>query len=85
MRLSEIGPLQSGEFDLLLDLIGEAVSADVLAGEAAEIFSGDGSLRVRLEPTDDGRLAVIQTTEGVFSGPDHWISIEAGSVEEVIP
>jgi hypothetical protein len=68
MRLSELEQLEAGEFDLFLDLLGEAVSM--------EILSGNGCLRVKLEPTDDGREASIMTTEGTFSGPDHWISIE---------
>ena len=37
---------------------------------------------VDLEPTGDGRVAVIQTPDGVFSGPDYWISIESNSLEE---
>jgi hypothetical protein len=39
-------------------------------------------LRVTLEPTADGRTAVIHTPDGVFSGPDHWISIGPSSAEE---
>lgn len=76
MRLSELEQLDVGEFDLFLDLLGEAISARVLSTEPVEIMSGDGSLKVRLEPTGDGRDASIATSDGVFSGPDHWISIE---------
>jgi hypothetical protein len=83
MRLSELEQLEAGEFDLFLDLLGEAVSM--------EILSGNGYLRVKLECTDDGREACIVTTEGTFCGPDHWISIEqisgedtVGSPEEVV-
>jgi len=73
MRLSELELLEAGEFDLFLDLLGDATSV--------ELLSDDGFLRVKLEPTNDGREAAIMTTEGVFSGPDHWISIEC---EEVV-
>jgi uncharacterized protein (TIGR02677 family) len=73
MRLSELELLEAGEFDLFLDLLADATSM--------EVVSDDGFLRVRLEPTNDGREAAIMTTEGVFSGPDHWISIER---EEVV-
>jgi uncharacterized protein DUF2397 len=83
MRLSELEQLEAGEFDLFLDLLGEAVSM--------EILSGNGYLRVKLERTDDGREASIVTTEGTFCGPDHWISIEqisdqdaVGAPEEVV-
>jgi hypothetical protein len=41
-----------------------------------EILTGDGCLRVRLEPTGDDRMASISTADGVFSGPDQWILIE---------
>ena len=76
MRLSELEHLETGEFDLFVGLLGEAVSARVFSNEPVEIFSGDGRLRVKLEPTGDGREALILTTNGVFRGPDHWISIE---------
>ena len=81
MRLSELAQLETGEFDLFLDLLGEAVSTSILDDEPSEILSNDGSLRITLEPTRDGRSAVIQTPCGTFSGPDHWISIERSSEE----
>jgi uncharacterized protein (TIGR02677 family) len=84
MCLSDLEYLATGEFDLFLDLLGGAMSASLLSGDAVEIPSSNGSLTVRLEPTGDGRTALIQTPEGVFSGPDHWISIER-SFTEVLP
>jgi hypothetical protein len=84
LRLSELDHVESDEFDLFLEIIGEAVAASVLEGETSEVLSSDGSLRVRLEATDDGRMAVIRTPEGVLTGPDFWISVEPGSVEEVV-
>jgi len=63
MRLSQLEFLELDEFDLLLDLLGEGV----------EILSGDGSPRIRLEPTADGETAMILTDGGMFSGPDYWI------------
>src|SRR5213593_4812740 len=82
MRLSQLERLDTGEFDLLLDLLVEAVSARLFPAEAVEIISGDGSLRIKLEPTDDERQATIMTPEGALSGPDYWISIEQISFEE---
>ena len=66
MRLSQLEYLELDEFDLLLDLLGEGV----------EILSGDGSPRIRLEPTADGETAMILTDGGMFSGPDYWISVD---------
>jgi uncharacterized protein (TIGR02677 family) len=76
MRLSDLEYLDANEFELFLDLVAEAVSARVSPTDAAEIFSGDGSLKVRLEPTADNREALILTNEGTFSGPDQWITIQ---------
>src|SRR5262249_34351838 len=59
MRLSQLEDLQAGEFDLLLDMLSEAVSARIFSTEAVEIFSGDGCFKIRLEPTGDEREASI--------------------------
>jgi uncharacterized protein (TIGR02677 family) len=83
IRLSEMEYLETSEFELFLDLLAEAVSARISPAEAVEILSGDGCLRIRLEPTNDGREALIMTEEGTFSGPDHWISIDALSTSEI--
>jgi hypothetical protein len=85
MRLSELGKLETDEFDLLLEFLGETVVAGDVHDDANEILSSDGSLRVKLEPTHDGQTATIQTAEGVFAGPDHWIIVERNVTEEVAP
>lgn len=77
IRLSELEHLETGEFDILLDLLGEAISARVFSNEAVETLSADGSLSVKLEPIDDGRDAMISTAEGIFSGPDQWIRMDS--------
>src|SRR5262249_28422620 len=84
IRLSDLEKLDTGEFDLFLDLVGEAVSSEGSPGDAVEIASGNGSFRVKLEPTGDGREAFITTPDGILSGPDHWISIERNT-EEALP
>jgi uncharacterized protein (TIGR02677 family) len=84
IRLSELEHLETGEFDILLDLLGEAVSARVFSNEIVEILSADGSLSVRLEPTDDGREAIIITNDGMFSGADQWICIEPIPAERIV-
>jgi len=83
IRLSELEYLAVGEFELFLDLLGDAVSARISAADAVEIVSGDGCLRIRLEPARDDRHATIDTTDGAFSGTDLWISIEQIAVEDL--
>ncbi len=82
-RLSEIPFLQNNELDLLLDLLGEAMSARVDPTEPVEVLFADGCLRIKLEPTGENRQATIRTSEGMFRGPDHWISIERIPTPEV--
>jgi uncharacterized protein (TIGR02677 family) len=84
VRLSDLGRLEVGEFELFLDLLAEAMSARVFPTEPVEIVSGDGCLKVRLEPTGDGRETLVLTPEGLFSGPDHWITVDQISTEEVL-
>jgi uncharacterized protein (TIGR02677 family) len=77
--LSQIGTLDSGEFDLFLEILGEALAMKGRPQDAVEITSSDGALRIRLEPlsgTPGAGIAVIRTPAGDFSGPDHAITIE---------
>jgi len=83
IRLSELEHLETREFELFLELLGEAISARVFDDQPVEILSGDGCLRIRLEPTADGREALILTTDGILSGPDHWIRIEPISTNDL--
>ena len=85
MRLSELVQLETDEFDVLLDFLAEAITGGDLHDDSAEIVSSDGSLKVKLEPTRDGETAVIQTSEGMFSGPDHWITVDRNVTEEIAP
>jgi uncharacterized protein (TIGR02677 family) len=85
IRLSELGQLETDEFDLLLEFLGETVIGGDVNDDANEILSSDGSLRVKLEPTRDGQTASIQTSDGVFAGPDLWIIVERNVTEEVAP
>jgi uncharacterized protein (TIGR02677 family) len=75
MRLSEMGRLEAAEFGLFLELLGDALAARPRPDEPVETTSSDGSLRIALEPTRDGATAVIETPAGVFSGPDHFITV----------
>jgi uncharacterized protein (TIGR02677 family) len=74
--LSEIGSLNSGEFDLFLEILGEALAMKSRPQDLVEIISSDGTLRITLEPALCPGIAVIRTPSGHFSGPDHFITIE---------
>jgi len=75
-RLSELGELSPTEFELFLDLLGETLAMKMDDADPVHAVSGDGALRITLEPTGDGSLAVIETTTGRLAGPDHYITIE---------
>jgi len=74
-RLSGFAELESAAFELFLELLGEALSAQTHGLDPVEVTSTDGALVVRLEPIPDGGEAVIQTSEGTLRGPDGWITI----------
>jgi hypothetical protein len=44
-------------------------------GATVERQTGDGLLRIRLEPLGPDTRAEIQTPQGVFAGRDHVIAI----------
>ncbi len=75
IRLSDLGALAPAEFSLFLDLLGETLSCRVRVDERVEIVSSDGTFQIILEPTGDGRGAMIVTSTGSFSGVDHYATI----------
>ena len=75
-RLSQLGSLDPMEFSLFLDLLGEALACCGGEEETVEACSGDGTLRIRLQPIAGGELATLETVHGTFTGPDHEILIE---------
>lgn len=76
-RLSEIGRLDSHAFALLLSILGEALTAQSTPEDVVERQTGDGLLRIRLEPMAAHTRAEVVTDAGVFSGRDHRITITA--------
>lgn len=76
-RLTELGPLQDGTFRLFLDLLGHALTRRPDRAGPIDVESADGTLRIRLEPVPDAPDATLRTAHGVFTGADHWVSIEA--------
>jgi uncharacterized protein (TIGR02677 family) len=75
LLLSELGPLDRHEFRLLLGLIGEALSAQSTPDAPVERQSGDGLVRIRLEPLGPDTHAAVETELGVFSGRDHRLTV----------
>jgi len=82
-RLSQLGQLDEQEgldhhaFGLFLALLGEALAAQAHPDAPVERLSGDGLLRIRLEPLARGSHAEIHTSAGVLAGRDHLLTITA--------
>lgn len=74
-RLSELGALDAHAFALFLSLLGEALMAQATPDETVELQSGDGLLRIHLQPLDARSHAEIATPAGTFAGRDHQITI----------
>lgn len=83
MRLSDIGTLEPTEFELFLDLLGEALARKIHPADAVEATSSDGALRILLAATGDHAIAVIETRWGRFSGLDHFIEVHALYSEDI--
>jgi uncharacterized protein (TIGR02677 family) len=75
LLLSELGLLDRHEFRLLLGLIGEALCAQSTPDAPVERQSGDGLLRIRLEPLGRDTHATVETELGVFAGRDHRLTV----------
>lgn len=76
MRLSDFGLLDPAAFNLLLDLLGEALASRTDPRLPAEAASMDGALLIRLGPAEEEeRWAEIVCTDGVLRGPDCEITI----------
>ncbi len=75
-RLASLGPLGDDSFRLFLDLLGHALTQRSDRAGSIDVESADGTLRIRLEPVPEGGQATLVTTDGAFTGPDHWITIE---------
>ena len=76
-RLSELGTLDGHAFQLFLQLLGEALTAQPSPNESVERQTGDGLLRIRLEPLGRATRARVVTPAGTFAGRDHLITISA--------
>lgn len=78
MKLSELGRLDTpAQFELLLDLLGEALSRKKDRREAVEATSSDGALTIALEPFEGAGEVAVATRDGVFHGEDHFVTIQS--------
>lgn len=63
-------------FELLLDLLGEALSSHIDKSMTIEATSIDGSLIIELTPLPDtNKTARLRTSHGILTGPDFRVSI----------
>ena len=74
-RLSELGTLDPHAFGLFLNLLGEALAEQEGPEATVERQTGDGLLRIRLEPLGPDSRAEVHAPHGVFAGRDHLITI----------
>jgi len=77
IRLSEIGELDYAEFELFLDLLGEALATRGNRRQPIEATSSDGSIVIGLAPVGNGATATIASPAGRFHGPDHYVEIRS--------
>ncbi|CAN5303999.1 hypothetical protein BH23ACT9_BH23ACT9_32030 [soil metagenome] len=74
VRLSDLA-VDEGTFPLLLRLLTDALAAAGPGGPATTT-SSDGTMRLHLRPTGDGRLAHIRTATGTLVGHDHVLQVD---------
>ncbi|MDT0329994.1 TIGR02677 family protein [Nocardiopsis lambiniae] len=75
VRLSAFGGLEHDVFEELLSLLGRALSEPVSGDGARRALTSDGRMEIVLLAAGDGRVATLRTPLGVFTGPDHVVSI----------
>lgn len=75
LRLSELGQLEPDAFSLLLQLLGDALSQATHADQPVTATTGDGSLRIELEPLGPDTEAAIRTAAGTLTGRDYRLRI----------
>lgn len=82
ITLSTLGRLDRHAFRLFLALLGEALAQQSEPAAIIERQTGDGLLKVRLEPLGADSYASIETELGTFSGRDHRITITSTDIAE---
>jgi uncharacterized protein (TIGR02677 family) len=79
--LSELPFLEERELEVLLDLLGEALTSEPDVSQNLEATSEDGTLLITLAaPIPSTQNAVVETRSGTLRGPDYTVTItEAAS------
>ncbi|RMI43750.1 TIGR02677 family protein [Streptomyces triticirhizae] len=85
VRLSSFGALDPGVLQLLLDLLGRALSARPDSGGLRRGVTSDGEVEVLLSPPPDDRTAVLHTAEGSLAGPDYVVRISVAGGADAFP
>ncbi|ABW13367.1 conserved hypothetical protein [Parafrankia sp. EAN1pec] len=75
VRLSELAELDDPTFRLFLTVLGDALARRRPGELSVVTSSADGTLSISLTPTDDGVIATVPTSAGLFTGPDHLLEI----------
>jgi uncharacterized protein (TIGR02677 family) len=75
LRLSDIGDLDAGEFDLLLTLLDAALSAPPEAGGLRRTRTADGQLEIALRPPSGGATCSLETPGGRLTAPDFAVTV----------
>lgn len=74
-RLSDLGSLEPGAFQLFLGLLGDALAARTSGADTVRTSTSDGSMVIRLSLLDGAEQAEIHTPHGVFRGPEMLVEI----------
>ncbi|MCW3817985.1 TIGR02677 family protein [Micromonospora sp. DR5-3] len=75
VALSELARLDSAEFRLFLQLLGDALAASRPNHSEVETTTSDGTMAIRLRRIAGGAPVRIVTEDGVLAGPEHLIEI----------
>ncbi|WP_329100451.1 TIGR02677 family protein [Micromonospora sp. NBC_01699] len=75
VALSRLGELDSAEFRLFLQLLGDALATRRPDSREVVTATSDGTLQVRLVLVDQAEPVRIVTRDGVLTGPEHLIEI----------
>ncbi|MFG1951972.1 TIGR02677 family protein [Micromonospora sp. NPDC048830] len=75
IHLSELARLDSAEFRLFLQLLGDALAARRPDQSEVTTTTSDGTMAVRLRRVDGAPPARVVTEDGVLTGPEHLIEI----------
>ncbi|MGH4016726.1 MAG: DUF2397 family protein, partial [Pseudonocardiaceae bacterium] len=75
VRLSQLGSLEHGRFERLLELLGRALGAPPDATGHRRGLTADGRVELVLRAPSDGARATLRTPKGTFTGPDYLVDV----------